>query len=565
MYLEAIGGHMLKSLKSLRPFHPIHCDLRHALLLAAWGAAGVSTTAGAEAAKTTGAPGGLRAEVSPDKAFQPAFEIQEYRVTGAGKLTEIEKGQAVYPFLGPGRSAEDIEAARAALEKLYRDKGYETVLVEVPVRTPRHGVIHLKVTETTVGRVRVNGARYFLPSQIVKQAPALAPGTIPNFQAVQRDILALNQWPDRRVTPVLKPGLEPGTVDIDLNVEDKFPLHGSVELNNRHSQGTSDLRLNASLNYNNLWQRGHSIGASFQLSPEQPDEVKVFTGYYIARFPQWPGFSLLLQGTKQDSNVSTLGGAAVAGRGEILGARAIFNLPSSEGFYHSASFGFDYKHFDQILNFGPAAVNTPITYYPFTAGYSTGWAGTDSQTELNAGVTFGLRGTGNDDQEFDNNRFEARGSYIYLRADAAHTQNLANGIQLYGKVQGQASSQPLVSSEQFAGGGLGTARGYLEAEALGDNGIFGTLELRSPSLLGWTKRKEHEWRVYGFLEGGLLALREPLPEQESRFELASVGVGTHVQLFNYFHGSLDVGFPLTSLTTTESGDVMFTFRIWSEF
>ncbi|NDF95115.1 MAG: hypothetical protein EB107_04675 [Proteobacteria bacterium] len=36
-----------------------------------------------------------------------------------------------------------------------------------------------------------------------------------------------------RVTPSLRPGLEPGTVDIDLTVKDKLPLHGSVELSDR--------------------------------------------------------------------------------------------------------------------------------------------------------------------------------------------------------------------------------------------------------------------------------------------------------------------------------------------
>ncbi len=486
-------------------------------------------------------------------------------MTGATKLSELEKGRAIYPYLGPGRTAADIESARAALEGAYKAKGFETVIVEVPVAAPRGGVVHLRVVEMAVGRVRVNGARYFLPSQIVKHAPSLQPGSVPNFEAVQRDITALNQWPDRRITPVLKAGTLPGTVDIDLNVEDKPPLHASVELNNRHSQGTTDLRLNASVTYNNLWQRGHSIGASFQLAPEALDEVRVFSGFYTARFSEWPNFSLLLQGTKQDSDVSTLGGAAVAGRGEILGARAIFSLPSHPGFYHSANFGFDYKHFDQVLNFGPVPITTPVTYYPFTAGYSATWAGEKGQTELNAGLTFGIREVGSDETEFDNNRFKARGNFFYLRGDLARTQELPGGAQLYAKVQGQAAGQPLVSSEQFGGGGLGTARGYLEAEALGDNALFGTLEVRSPSLLGWTKRKDNEWRLYAFLEGGVLTLREPLPEQESRFTLASAGLGTRVQLFDHFHGSLDVGVPFSSLTLTQAGDVMFTFRVWSEF
>ena len=494
------------------------------------------------------------------EVVEPSFYIREYRVTGSTKLSELERGEAVYPFLGPGRTTADIESARMALEKAYKAKGYETVAVEVPVNFPRSGVVHLRVVEMVVGRVRVEGARYFLPSQIMKSAPSLKPGTVPNFQAVQREMLALNQWPDRSVSPSIKAGAEPGTVDVDLKVEDKNPLHASVELNNRYSQFTSQLRLNSSVTYNNLWQRGHSVSFSAQMSPQEWSEVQVFSGSYTARFLDWPGFSLVLQGTKQNSNVSTLGGSAVVGRGETIGARAIFNLPPADGFYHSLSAGVDYKRYNQTTFLG----ELPLEYYPVNIGYSAGWAGEKAQTELTAGVTFGLRGTGFSDEEFDQNRFKARSNFFYFRGDLAHTHELPGGAQLYAKVQGQASSQPLVSNEQFAAGGVGTVRGYLEAEALGDSGILGSVELRSPSLLG-TKRKDSEWRFYAFVEGGMLVLREALPEQDSRFELASIGLGTNVQIFEYFTGSLDIGFPLTSLTATQAGDSRLSFKVSAEF
>ena len=42
--------------------------------------------------------------------------------------------------------------------------------------------------------------------------------------------------------------------------------------------------------------------------------MKVYSGYYLARVPGVDGLSLMLTGTKQDSNVSTLGGIGVAGK-----------------------------------------------------------------------------------------------------------------------------------------------------------------------------------------------------------------------------------------------------------
>ena len=101
-----------------------------------------------------------------------------------------------------------------------------------------------------------------------------------------------------------------------MNVEDKLPLHGSVELNNRYNADTTHLRLNASVNYDNLWQAGHSLGLSTQISPENLKDVQVYSGYYIWRFSHIDWLSLMFQGTKQDSNVNTLGALNVAGKGK---------------------------------------------------------------------------------------------------------------------------------------------------------------------------------------------------------------------------------------------------------
>jgi hypothetical protein len=181
---------------------------------------------------------------------QPAaarFFIQEYRVEGAKLLPRPEVEAAVYPFLGPGCTEDDIEKARAALEKAYHAQGWLTVLVQVPNQDPtaiaQTGVVVLKVTETPVGRLRVRGAQYFPPSQITAMAPSLAEGRVPNYNDVQHDIVALNQLTDLRVTPELLPvGYRPDTVDVNLDAKDSSPLHGSLELNNRESPGAAPHR-----------------------------------------------------------------------------------------------------------------------------------------------------------------------------------------------------------------------------------------------------------------------------------------------------------------------------------
>lgn len=491
--------------------------------------------------------------------------ITEYQVTGVQHLTRLEVETAVYPFLGPGRTTEDIEQARTALEKAYHDKGYQSVAINVPQQDGSDGVIILEALETKVGRLRVRGSRYFDIAALKRKAPSMAEGKVPNFNEVTKDLIALNKSADRRVTPELKPGVLPGTVDIDLKVEDHFPLHGSFEFNNRYSPDTSEFRLNGSLSYSNLWQLDHTLGFSFQIAPERLSDAEVFSGYYLA--PLTDDWSVMLQGTQQNSDVSTLGGAAVAGRGQIYGLRFLRSLPDREGFRHSISFGFDYKHFDEDVVVAGETSSAPITYWPFAVNYTAAWVGKNSDTDLNLGLNFHARGMGSDKNEFDYKRYNSTGSYLYLRGDLTHTHELPRGFQLFTRVQGQISSAPLINSEQFAGGGLGSVRGYLESTALGDDGIFGTLELRSPSFLKAKNKDkpEQEWRVYGFLEGGKLSILDPLPEQQTYSNLLSVGLGSSVKLFDHFNGSFDLGLPLTDAGAINAGDLLFTFRVWADF
>ncbi|MEI6083051.1 MAG: ShlB/FhaC/HecB family hemolysin secretion/activation protein [Verrucomicrobiota bacterium] len=494
----------------------------------------------------------------------PRIFIEEYQVKGARQLTRVEIESAVYPYLGPSRTQDDVEKARAALEKAYQGKGYQTVSVQIPAQPWQDGPIILEVTEAPVGRLRVHGARYFLPSQIRAIAPSIAEGKVMNFNDVNRDIVALNQLPDRSVTPALRQGVTPGTVDIDLDVKDSFPLHGSLELNNRYSANTDHLRVDGALSYGNLWQLGHSIGGSFQLSPENVNQVQVYSGYYLARFAELNWLSLMLQGSDQKSQVSTLGNLAVGGGGDVIGLQSIIVLPGGKDFSQTLSLGLDYKSNNQ--NVGPGGqsntTQTAYHYFPLSATYSATWMTTNQQTELNIGPAFSFRGVGSSESSFEKSRYKCDGSYLDLRGDLSHTHELPHGFQAYAKIQGQVASLPLVSGEQYGGGGLGTVRGYLEGEVFGDDAIFGRAELRSPLLVKGLGKNAPDWRVYLFAEGGRLWLLDPLPQQQSRFDLASVGVGSEAHLMNHYHGSLDLGVPLINQSPTSALDLVLTFRLW---
>ncbi len=496
------------------------------------------------------------------------FDLNEIRVEGSTVLPQEQVEEAVYPFVGPDKTADDVEHARAALEALYQNSGFATVSVIIP---PQHvsqsgGVVELLVIERPVERLRVSGSRYFLPSAIRAGAPSLAPGTVPNMNAVTRDLTTLNGLADRQVQPALHAGRLPNTVDVDLDVTDTFPLHGSLELNNRYNADTTPLRLSASLSYDNFFQRGDSGSLSYQVAPENVRDAEVESASYLFHIPD-SRLSLLLSYLHSNSNVTALGTTDVAGRGTSAGFRVLIPLGGTTGFSHSFSIGWDYKRYYELDTFVTTkqVTSAPITYYPLNATYAADWSGSRSTTDLTLSLEFGLPEFGSSHAQFDNKAYGAPPGFSIFRANLTRQQDLPYGAQLWGSFSGQITNDVLVSSEQIGAGGADSVRGYLEAETLGDYGFTAQTEARSPSLAKYLGGPLKSWRFHLFYDAGMVALTDAQVNQRSQYGLQSAGIGSRVNLWGYLNGVLQDAQTLNRGPDTKPGTNRVLFRVYGEF
>lgn len=483
----------------------------------------------------------------------PTFDVFEYRIEGNSVLPVEAIERAVYPFLGEKKTVADVEAARLALETAYRDAGFGTAGVDTPEQRIVDGVVTLQVVQAPIARLRVVGSRYYSQGRIVDAVPALAEGEVPNLKAAGEQLAAVNRSADRRVTPLLRPGKAAGTTEVDLMVEDKSPLHATLELNNKNSPNTTASRLVGSVRYDNLWQREHSIGLQAQVSPEDTSEVKVFSGSYT--LPLGDGLVVLSAIRSNSSTFAGAGGTSVFGRGSIYGLRRVVILEGTETLSHTLNYGADYKSFRESVSVGAnQGFETPVRYLPFNLGYAVSRTDKAGSWQGGAGVIFALRGLASSEPQFADKRYTAQSNFSILKADVARTQQLPFGLTLHGKLEGQISEQALISNEQFVAGGVDSVRGYLEATAVGDKAVRGTLELRSPNFAkegwGWVSGL----RAHAFAEGAGLWLNSPLPGQQARFGLLGTGVGMRLQGKEGGSLSLDVAWPLRDVGSSRKGE-----------
>lgn len=506
---------------------------------------------------------------SPQNEQVVTFEIKSYEVQGNTLLAGALIKERLADLTGPGKTAKDVERARETIENLYHDLGYPTVMVSIPEQTVEGGIVKLEAIEGKIRRVTVNGNRFYTMEKIRKELPSFVTGEIPYVPKLQEEISKINSHADLKVTPRMTPGDEVGTVDVELNVKDRLPLHASLELNNRASPNTTELRLSAMIRYDNLWQQDHSVSVQYQTSPMKPSEVQVVAGSYVLPVPGREADRLAVYGVMSDSSSAFGEGFKTVGKGFVAGARYVLALPPAEKYSHSLTFGFDYKDFKDVLGFTtstPGEINTPATYMPFTVAYTGFLPDEWGVTQFSAGMSGAFRGLVTQKAEFENKRYKARGNYVVGTAGIERHQKLPGDATLFVKVDGQIANQPLISNEQYSAGGMENVRGYKESEALGDNAIHTTVEVAGPDLVKKLGVQNNITVVpYVFYDAASLMVKDPLPEQHSHTELQSAGVGFRGNIIKDFEYDAGIGIPLTKTVYTDRFSVGAFFKVKYNF
>ena len=279
----------------------------------------------------------------------PSLPINKYRIEGNTVLPPRDFG-VLSNYTGTNITFPQLREGLGKVQLRYRELGFPTISVTLPPQRITNGTVRVKIVEGRLGGIHVTGNEHFSTPNVLRALPSLQTNVLLNTKWFQPELDQANANRDRQIYPVISPGLEPGTSDLTLQVKDRFPLHGRLEINDKSSAGTALLRSDLALQYGNLWQLEHQIGFDYNFSPQayksdsdvgsfvDHPQVATFSGFY--RIPLGTGTGLREAAEQQPV---TFGYDEVSHR---------FNLPPPSGhpdltFYgsHSAS--------DTDLQYGP--------------------------------------------------------------------------------------------------------------------------------------------------------------------------------------------------------------------
>ena len=297
--------------------------------------------------------GGTDAQGSvPKQASQPepekpgAMTLSKINVEGNTILTQEKIDAVLDKYKGAAFQFKEVDQARIELEKAYHEAGYPTVLVNLPEQTIEQGSVTLQVIEAPLIEITVTGQQHYSKYRILEKLPSIKIGTVLYEPTLVKELSAINANPDLKVAPVLKPGSEPGTVDLELKVNDRLPVHGKLEADNRGPLTTPRNRLTAEVQHTNLFGGDEILTVNTVQTPTDWGAVQNYGASFV--YPlKWPDHLLAVYGSKSKSTsvltTSSLsvgaGNVTLAGNATIAGARYIFPIFSGGRSTHQLSIG----------------------------------------------------------------------------------------------------------------------------------------------------------------------------------------------------------------------------------
>jgi hemolysin activation/secretion protein len=516
------------------------------------------------------------------------FAINDYQVEGNSVLPSEKVKEIVSSYLGPQQHMKDVEQARTALEKAYREAGYPTVLVIVPQQMIENGIVRLSVVESKLGEIRMKGNRYFSNRDILERLPSLKTDLLIYEPALLQELNQANTNPDLEITPVLALGQRPGTVDLELNIKDRIPLHGSLEWNNRGAPESPKQQLNASIQYTNLLNRDQLLTFQTVQTPQDWGIVQVYgLSYVVPIKPSGRTFAFYgaYSHSKTVLNGSTLpvsqGSIGIPGNSEIAGSRYIIPVDSGQKLSQQISLGIDYKQLNESKasfpgSLGTAVVTNQVNYAPLSVNDTLLYQDNVGTSKVSGTVKGYVAGMvpGGDKEDFGGdpsdpvnkpgNRAGSTGTFLILQGGLERSQDLPMGSTLSLKADGQWASEPLIAAEEYFAGGVDSVRGYLESEALGDNAFHWTVELFSPTFPTIQPDPYKERLQFTvFYDSAYLYTRQAPAGQISHQQLDGMGFGMRLKLTDYFQGRMDFAWALKNATFTQAQDffVHFSFKV----
>lgn len=499
---------------------------------------------------------------APAGAENIRFDFGGITYDGLGTYDAADLAPMYDDMIGTEISLTDIYAIANRMTLKYRKDGYVLTQVVVPPQTIDNGIVQLQVVEGYIDSVIIQGGELTQNELALVQdyASQISKGGALNIEDLERNLLLINDLPGLSARSVISPSpTTAGAADI-IVIPERNLFDAVVGVNNHGSRFLGPVQvtgvgiLNSALGFN------ERITGQIVMAPDSGLELAFGSLTYDQPIGRY-GTVLSVTGSATNTDPGyTLSDFDVVGNSRSFGLQVKHPIIRSRNTNMFGRIGFDYRNVKSSNNIEPTREDN---IRALRAGLQAefldrifGVAVNSVDLQISHGID-----VFNASKENDANLTRAAGDPQFTKGNlrVQRLQRLTSSFNLVLEGRAQLSNNPLLSSEEFGLGGMGSVRGYDPSEIVGDDGIAGKAELQ------WNSASR-ETQIFGFIDSGTVWNQDAPNSAAKRNSLTSTGLGVRVDLPMEINAELVAAQPLNQdIQTQGERDPQFFFSLSKTF
>ena len=498
---------------------------------------------------------------------------------------------------------DDVSAAILRVKTDLLKKGY--YLVRITLAKPKAydhetRTLTIEVDEGRFGKIAVKfgeaeNGRWFSKKQILRRFKSLVEGQTFDYSRLRALLFDANSHPDMVIDTKIDvrrqrecEGEKTNIVryaDLNLDVRESFPLHLLYEINNFGVKEVDEWQMSLTAQYLNLTKHDDVLTISPAMSLN--GSLLSAAASYMCPHDWWRGGATTVYGgwsyVDIDDIVPRLD---LEGSGWFAGLQHTENLINSDRHLLAFSMGLLWRNIrDRYTAVSTKLKERDADILPLSVALSYTGRRPDFLGGRNFATVQGIYNLYNGGDKLSDVWTGAERNYWLVRAQLARLQSLfgtfdsesgqmVHNWQLFLKVEGQYTDENLIPVEKLMLGGYNCLRGYRTRGYVGDWGIYGTVELRSPLLVDTfaalfgdrsDKVAFDRLQFLTFCDWGLTRYNDlPSGYGDERF-LVSAGVGARLAVTKYLQLRCDVAFPMVEGRQSDDRDMEVYFSAQAQF
>jgi len=483
-------------------------------------------------------------------------------------------------------SARTIQGLTQYILSVYQANDYAGVYVYVPAGAIKDGVelydefLVIKVLEASVLDVGVKlydvdrneVEKGFLRRDLIEQWSPVKAGKVADGRKLNEYVNLLNLNPDRYVSAVVTKGQERESLSLGYDVYEANPWHFYIQVDNSGSEQRRWSPKFGVIN-TNLTGRDDRLSAMYQVAVDEnlDENYAMFGSYEFPLFTQRLRLKLYSGYSKYDIDPEGAGGWNFRGHGSFTGAVLRYNIFQHDGWFFDVLTSVSHERSKITSSLFNSVLGSKVWMDLWGIGLNVHRLDDMSRTSFLFDRIESI--SGSSDSAFDDARAGADSDFNIYTVSAAHRQYLdPDKIQrMVGSAWWIHPNQRMVPARMMVFGGLYSVRGYKEHEVVADGGTLLSLQYEYDLVKHYESQLEPEsvsvekpflrrFAPLVFFDLGRAETRHATDDENNIDELASVGVGTAVELGDNFEADIYYGWPLRSTEDTTKGHGRWNFN-----